>query len=69
MLKFDGKLEVNSGNYVPTELDQEQLIPAVKEEVQRYGLRSFFYVLWFNNKVEYLVDEPLLFILQEMIVE
>ena len=45
VLKFDGKLEVNSGNYVPTELDQEQLIPAVKEEVQRYGLRSFFYVL------------------------
>ena len=34
VLKFDGKLEINSGNSSPTELDQEQLMKAVKETVQ-----------------------------------
>ena len=45
VLKFDGKLEVNSGKTAPTELDQDQLMIAVKESVIRYGLHSFFYIL------------------------
>lgn len=33
VLKFDGKLEVNSGETIPTELYREQLMIAVKKTV------------------------------------
>ena len=42
VLKLDGKLEINSGNSPSTELDQEQLMKAVNETVQRYRLQYFF---------------------------
>ena len=69
VLKFDGKLEVNSGKTIPTELDQEQLMIAVKETVQRYGLHSFFYMLGTDNNMKNLVKEPHSFTIEEVIIE
>ena len=58
VLAFYGKLEVNLGEIVPTELDQEQLMIAVRETVLIYGLRSFFYILGTDNIMNNLVKEP-----------
>ena len=69
VLKFDGKLEVNSGKTIPTELDQEQLMIAVKETVQRYGLHSFFYMLGTDNNMKNIVKEPHSFTIEEVITE
>ena len=41
----------------------------VKDTVKIYGLLSFFYLLGTDNKVDYLVNEPRSFTLQELIAE
>ena len=64
--KFNGKLKLASSETGNSELDKEEFLLAVDDAVTSYGLQNFFYMKH-EGKMSYLVENPHLFTVQEVI--
>ena len=66
-MKFDGSLELNESS-PSTEMNKEQFFQAVSDNVNFYGLQTFFY-LPFDRKMTYLVKNVHLFTMDSVTQE
>ena len=67
-MKFDGNLELSKSSS-STELDKEQFFQCVNENVNFYGLQTFFYLPDSTNEMRYLIKNTHLFTLEDVIQE
>ena len=66
-MKFDGNLELNE-SLPSTEMNKEQFFQAVSNNINFYGLQTFFY-LPFDGKMRYLVKNIHLFTIDSVTQE
>ena len=66
-MKFDGNLELNDSS-PSTEMNKEQFFQAVSDNINFYGLQTFFY-LPFDSKMTYLVKNVHLFTIDSVTQE
>ena len=64
-MKFDGKLELSDSSR-STEIDKEQFFQSVQENINFYGLQTFFFLPDTSNQMRNLVKNTHLFTMQDV---
>ena len=66
VLKFNGKIKLDTSQVGITELYKEHFLLWLDEEMFPYGLRQLFYVPH-ARKMQYVIENPHLFMVQEIV--